>query len=172
MARIATVLADGYEDSEFSLPQQRLTEAGHDIVIIGSETGKTVSGKRGEHSATIDKKADGVYPGEFDALLIPGGHAPDSLRTDDDVVAFVRGFVDTGKPVAAICHGPQLLIEADAVDGRTLTSFASVRKDLENAGAKWIDRAVVEDGNLITSRTPDDLDAFVDALLDRLQVSA
>src|SRR5689334_24281649 len=101
-------------------------------------------------------------------LLIPGGHSPDHLRMDESVVRFVRRFWETGKPVAAICHGPQLLIDADVVRGVTLTSWPSVRKDLENAGARWVDQPVVEDGRLITSRKPADLDAFCAAVLGRL----
>jgi len=108
-------------------------------------------------------------PDEFDALLIPGGYSPDHLRMDRDVVAFVLDFSATGKPIAAVCHGPQLLIEADLVRGKQVTSWPSVRRDLENAGAVWVDREVVIDDPLITSRKPDDLGAFSDALLSALR---
>lgn len=161
MAQIAIPLAQDFEDSEFSVPYARLKEAGHEIIVFGKQAGETVKGKRGEESFTVEKTARELSPENFDALIIPGGFSPDHLRTDEHVVSFVRNFCKTGKPVAAICHGPQLLIEADAVDGKTMTSFTSVRKDLQNAGAKWVDQKVVEDGNLITSRKPDDLDAFV-----------
>jgi protease I len=168
MSRIAFVLADDFEDSEFKVPYERLKEAGHYITVIGTEAGKEVKGKRGKESFTIEKAPDEVDPGEFDALVVPGGYAPDKLRTDAGVVSFVRKVADDDKPVAAICHAGSLLIEADVVDGRTVTSWGSIRTDLENAGATWKDAEVVEDGNLITSRKPDDIDAFVEAVQKRL----
>jgi protease I len=116
-------------------------------------------------TAEIEAATDSADPADFDMVLIPGGYSPDHLRTDPAVVSFTRRFCDSGKWVAAICHGPQLLIEADVVRGRRLTSWPPVRKDLENAGATWIDREVVQDRNLITSRKPDDLDPFCDAVL-------
>jgi protease I len=161
MARIAIPLAQDFEDSEFSVPAKRLEAAGHENTVIGDHPGETVTGKRGESRATIDTNAAALLPDDFDALVIPGGYSPDKLRLDGDIVA-------TGKPVAAVCHGQQLLIEADAVSGRTMTSWPSVRTDLINAGAAWVDRAVAEDGNLITSRKPGDLDAFCEAILRRL----
>lgn len=167
MARIALPLADDFEDSEYSIPYGRLREAGHDVTVIGHQ-GEIVEGKRGEATVPVDASAADLDAKTFDMLLIPGGWSPDRLRMDADVVRFVRDFVATGRPVAAVCHGPQLLIEADAVRGRTLTSWPSVRRDLENAGATWVDREVVEDGNLITSRKPEDLEAFSDAVLRAL----
>ena len=168
MAKIAIPLADGFEDSEFSVPYDRLREAGHEITVFGIQAQMTVTGKRGTESHRVEAAAGSLAPADFDALVIPGGHSPDSLRTDADVVAFTRAFFETGKPVAAICHGPQLLIEAGCVKGRKLTSWPSVRTDLSNAGAEWVDEEVVTDGNLITSRKPDDLPAFCQAILDRL----
>lgn len=168
MAHIAIPLAQDFEDSEFSVPYSQLKEAGHEIVVFGKQVGETVKGKRGEESFTVEKTAQGLSPSYFDALVIPGGFSPDHLRTDAQVVAFVRDFTKTGKPVAAICHGPQLLIEADAVNGKTMTSFPSIRKDLQNAGANWVDQEVVEDGNLITSRKPDDINAFVSTIKKHL----
>lgn len=168
MARIAIPLADGFEDSEFRVPFRRLTDAGHEIVVCGSDAGATVHGKQGDERVTVDQAAAALSPDDFAALVIPGGHSPDKLRLDRGVVDSVRRFFDSGKPVAAICHGPQLLIEAGVVEGRTLTSWPSVRTDLVNAGARWQDEAVVVDGNLITSRKPDDLDAFSHALLEAL----
>lgn len=168
MARIAIPLADDFEDSEYSIPYGRLREAGHDVTVVGRAQGDVVEGKRGEATVPVDATARGLDPTAFDLLLIPGGWSPDRLRMDDDVVRFVRDFTATGKPIAAVCHGPSLLIDADAVRGRTLTSWPSVRRDLENAGARWVDREVVEDGNLITSRKPDDLEAFSDAVLRAL----
>jgi len=168
MARIAVPVAQGFEDSELTVPYERLSKLGHELVTLGTRMGEEVKGKRGGASARVQVTAGAVEPDSFDALFIPGGYAPDKLRMDPDVVAFVRGFCGLDRTVAAICHGAQLLIEADAVRGRTLTSYPSIRKDLENAGARWVDEPVVEDGNLITSRRPDDLDAFCAALEERL----
>jgi len=168
MARIAIPIGEDFEDSEFQEPYDRLLKAGHSVVVIGLEPGATVRGKKGTATATIEQTAADLDPADFDALVIPGGYSPDHLRTDEDVVDFVRRFFESGKPVAAICHGPQLLIEADVVEGRELTSWPSIRTDLQNAGATWIDEEVVEDDNLITSRSPEDLDPFCEAILDRL----
>jgi deglycase len=151
-----------------AVPRRRLLAAGHEVVVFGSHAGDRVRGKRGEASATIEAAAGSLDPASFAALVIPGGHAPDDLRMDRDVVWFVRRFWDTQRPIAAVCHGPQLLIEADVVRERRLTSYPSIRKDLSNAGAVWVDREVVQDRNLITSRRPEDLDAFCDAILTSL----
>ncbi len=168
LARIAMPVGTGVEDAEFSLPFERLRDAGHDVIVFGPQAGEEVHGKRGQVTVRIEQSARDLDPATFDALVIPGGYSPDHLREDQGVVDFARRFCRTGKLVAAICHGPQLLIEADCVRGRTLTSWPSVRTDLENAGAHWVDREVVIDGNLITSRKPDDLDAFCRALLAHL----
>jgi len=172
MAKVAVVLADDFEDSEYAIPSDRLRDAGHRLEIVGSHAGVELSGKRGNEVVRVDVAARDADPGGYDLLLIPGGYSPDHLRMDPDVVAFVRQFVDLGKPIAAVCHGPQLLIEAEAVRGRTVTSWPSVRTDLRNAGANWVDREVVEDGNLVTSRKPDDLEAFSAAVLGRLSAAA
>ena len=168
MAKVAFVLADDFEDSEFQVPYDRLTEAGHQVTVVGTEAGKEVRGKRGTSSYTVDAGPDEVDSADFDAVVVPGGYSPDKLRIDAGVVKFVQGVLENDRPVAAICHGPSLLVEADAVHRRTLTSWPSIRTDLTNAGAAWVDREVVEDGNLITSRKPDDVDAFVGAILRRL----
>jgi protease I len=168
MAKIAVILGPEFEDSEFRIPYDRLHKAGHDLTIIGRKRGETVYGKQGNESATIDEAASSCDPTAFDAMLIPGGHSPDNLRIDEGIVDFVREFTRTDKPIAAVCHGPQLLIEADAVRGKRLTSWPSVRKDLINAGADWFDEQVVKDGSLITSRKPQDLEAFTSALLEVL----
>jgi protease I len=168
MAKIVMPVGDGFEDSEFQVPYDRLREAGHEVLIVGLEAGQMLRGKRGESQVTVEATAQTLYPDAFDAMVIPGGHGPDRLRMDEALVDFVRAFVATGKPVAAICHGPQLLIEAEVVRGRTLTSWPSVRKDLVNAGADWVDEPLVEDGNLITSRKPDDLTAFTQAIMEHL----
>ncbi len=168
MAKVAFVLADMFEDSEFRVPYDRIRDAGHDVTVVGQEAGKELEGKQGDEKVTPEASADSVSPQDFDALVIPGGYSPDKLRTHEGLVKFVRAFFDADKPVAAICHAGSLLVEADAVRGRTVTSWPSVRTDMENAGATWVDKEVVEDGNLITSRKPDDLDAFTDAILSRL----
>ena len=168
MAKVAFVLADDFEDSEFQVPYDRLREAGHQVTVIGAEAGKELKGKKGKVSFTADVAADEVSADDFDALVVPGGYSPDKLRTNGGVVKFVQGIAEGDKPVAAICHAGSLLVEADVVRGRTVTSWPSIRTDLVNAGAAWVDREVVEDGSLITSRKPDDLDAFVTAILRKL----
>jgi protease I len=168
MAKIAMVVGPDFEDSEFRIPFDRLTQARHEVTVLGVAAGETVRGKKGRESTRIDAAAKDRKPSEFDALVIPGGYSPDHLRMNKDVVAFVRAFANSGKPVAAICHGPQLLIEAGLVAGKTLTSWPSVRTDLENAGANWVDKEVVRDGSFITSRKPDDLEAFSKEILSAL----
>lgn len=168
MASVAFLLADNFEDSEFKVPYDRLREEGHDITVLGSEAGKEVKGKQGDESFTIEASPDQVDPANFEALVIPGGYAPDKLRMDESVVKFTQSFLAGEKPVAAICHAGWLLAEADAVDGRTVTSYPSIRTDLVNAGAEWVDEEVVVDGNLITSRNPGDLDAFCKAIVEAL----
>ncbi len=168
MAKVAFVLDDMFEDSEFRVPYDRITDAGHQVTVIGTEAGKEVKGKQGEETFTVETTPDQVSPEDFDALVVPGGYSPDKLRTHEGTVKFVQGMFGADKPVAAICHAGSVLIEADAVQGRTVTSWPSIRTDLINAGAQWVDREVAEDGNLITSRNPDDLDAFVTAILRRL----
>ena len=168
MARVAFVLENDFEDSEFRVPYDRLTKAGHDVTVVGTEKGKEVKGKKGKETFSIEATADMVSPDEFDALVVPGGWSPDKLRMDEGIVAFVAAFGRESKPVAAICHAGSLLVDADLVDGATVTSYPSIRRDLENAGADWVDQEVVEDGFLITSRNPNDLPAFCDAILRRL----
>ena len=164
MARIAIVLADDFEDSEFRQPYDALRAAGHEIEVLGTTAGTLVKGKHGEQMVRIEAAAADEDPASYDALVIPGGYSPDHLRMDRDVVDFVTEMVQAGKLIAAVCHGPQLLIEANAVDGKHLTSWPSVRKDLENAGAYWSDQEVVTDDKLITSRKPADLAAFSAAI--------
>ena len=164
MARIAFVLAEDFEDSEFRKPYDALREAGHIVEILGAEQGVSVTGKKGHEKIKIEQAAADCDPADYDALVIPGGYSPDHLRIDKGVVELVHAMVAGGKLIAAVCHGPQLLIEVDAVKGKQMTSWPSVKKDLENAGAKWVDKEVVVDGHLITSRKPDDLDAFSAAI--------
>jgi protease I len=165
MARIAFVVGEDFEDSEFKKPYDALKEAGHTVEVLGAKAGETLKGKKGKESAKIEAAAADRDPGSYDALVIPGGYSPDHLRIDEGVVAFVKRMVGDGKLVAAVCHGPQLLIEVDAVRGKTVTSWPSVKTDLKNAGATWVDKEVAIDGQLITSRKPDDLPAFSRAIL-------
>jgi protease I len=168
MARIAFLVGEDFEDSEFAQPYNALRNAGHEVEILGAKAGETLKGKKGKEQATIAAKASERDPASYDAVVIPGGYSPDHLRMDKDVVRFVASAVRADKVIAAVCHGPQLLIEADAVEDKQLTSWPSVRTDLVNAGAKWVDREVVVDGKLITSRKPDDLPAFTAAIRAQL----
>ncbi len=172
MARIAFIADDMFEDSELRVPWDRLREAGHETVLVGLEKGKEIHGKRGKERFTTEGAAADVTSGDFDALVVPGGYSPDRLRTSMDMVRLVRTMFTDGKMVAAVCHGPWMLVEADALDGKTVTSWPSIKTDLINAGARWVDREVVEDGNLVTSRKPDDLEAFSSAILRRLSGEA
>ena len=160
--RVAMALAPNFEDSEAIDPKEYLEARGAEVTVIGIKTGE-VSGKKGGSLEATTTFRD-VVPEEFDALIIPGGGAPENLRIDDHAVAFTRDFMSTDKPVAAICHGPQLLISAKVVAGRTLTSVNKIRDDVMNAGGNYVDQELVEDGNLITSRTPADLPAFNQAI--------
>jgi protease I len=168
MARIAIIADDMFEDVELRQPYDRLRAAGHEVVLVGLAEGKQITGKQGRERLTIERAAADVRADEFDALVIPGGYSPDKLRTSLPMVSFTRAFFDQGKLVAAICHAPWMLIEADVAEGRTVTSWPSIRTDLLNAGARWVDREVVEDGNLVTSRNPNDLPAFSETILRRL----
>lgn len=159
--KIAVVLDNLFEDVEYTSPVEALKSEGHEITVIGKETG-TVKGKSEDTEVQVDKAISDVKPEDFDALLIPGGFSPDMLRGDEQgrFGEFTKHFVQNEKPVFAICHGPQLLIDTDLLKGKKLTSFLSVRKDLENAGATVVDEPVVVDSNIVTSRTPDDLEDF------------
>jgi protease I len=168
MARVAFIVGEMFEDSELRVPLDEVRAAGHEAVIIGIEAGKTLKGKKGKETIITDKAVREVAPGDFDALVIPGGYSPDHLRMNVGMVGLVRNMAIADKPVAAICHAGWMLVEADVADGRTVTSWPSIKTDLLNAGARWVDREVVEDGNLITSRKPDDLPAFCAALLRQI----
>lgn len=169
MAKVAFIIGPEFEDSEFSVPYERVKEAGHEAVIVGLERGAVLEGKKGKVSATTDAAISEVDPSDFDALVIPGGYSPDKIRTDPGMVALVKAMDEAGKPIAAICHAGWMLAEAGILAGRTVTSWPSIKTDLINAGASWVDQEVVEDGNLITSRKPDDLEAFTKALLVQLE---
>lgn len=161
MVKIATLITSEFEDSEYTDPAKAFKEAGHKVVTIEKEANNEIEGKNGT-TVKIDKGIDDVKPEEFDALFIPGGFSPDILRADDRFVAFAKHFMDDKKPVFAICHGPQLLITAKTLDGRDATGYKSIHVDLENAGAILHDKEVVVcQEQLVTSRTPDDLPAFI-----------
>lgn len=168
MSKIAVLITDMFEDVEYTGPAQGFRSAGHELINIGLKRGSTVKGKKNATPVDIDLAVSEVSSDAFDALLIPGGYSPDQLRVDQDAVDFVRTFVQSGKPVFSICHGPQLLITADVIRGRKMTGFKSIIQDIKNAGAEFLDQEVVEDGNLISSRNPDDVPAFTNAALARL----
>ncbi|MEA2486531.1 MAG: protease [Actinomycetota bacterium] len=169
MAKVAFIVDEMFEDSEFKIPFERVKQAGHDATIVGLEAKKKLEGKKGDVSITTDRAIADINASDFDALVIPGGYSPDHLRADDKMVQFVKDIYGAQKPVAAICHGPWMLAEADIARGKTVTSWPSIKTDLINAGAEWVDQEVVEDGNVITSRKPDDLEAFSKALLAQIE---
>lgn len=166
---VACLLGPEFEDSEFEVPLKAFKEAGYRVDIIGRKVGETVSGHKGRVSAKVEKSIDAVQPQDYALLFIPGGHSPDYLRADERFVQFVKNFDQTGRPVAAICHGPQLLAAAHLVKGRTLTAWQTIQDDLVQMGATVKDDAVVTDRNWITSRQPDDLAKFSEAALRALQ---
>lgn len=172
MARIAFLVgAEGIERVELTEPWRALKGAGHEPVLVSPADGEvqTFDHLTAAEKLPVDEVVGEVAVDDFAALVLPGGVAnPDALRRDQKAVAFVKEFVESGKPVAAICHAPWTLIEADVVRGRTLTSWPSLQTDLRNAGATWEDQEVTIDGNLITSRNPDDLPAFSKALIEAL----
>jgi protease I len=161
--RVATLATDGFEKSELFEPKKALEKEGATCLIISLKNGEIKAWEKGNWAGSIDvdQTVANVKPEDFDALLLPGGAMnPDKLRNDEEAVDFVRSFVTAGKPIAAICHGPQILINAYAVKGRSMTSYPSIRIDLENAGAEWGDSEVVVDDGLVTSRKPEDIPAF------------
>jgi protease I len=158
--KVAVLLTDGYEPSELTEPVAALGDAGADVTIVSDHDG-TIRGKADKDIASVDITLDTARPEEYAALLLPGGVMnPDTMRQNQRGVAFVRHFADAGKPIAAICHAPWLLVEADVVRGRRVTSYPSLKTDLRNAGAVWVDEEVVVDSGIVTSRSPKDLPAF------------
>lgn len=167
--KIAFLLASGFEDSEFQIPYERLSEAGYDCVVIGRDEGDTVTGYKRGTQVKVDKSIDDVDADDYVALVIPGGHSPDALRADERFVQFVSDFSMTGRPLAAVCHGPQLLMAANLVKGHTLTAWPTVQADLRLIdGVNVKDEPVVVDGNFITSRKPADLEVFARTTLDQI----
>jgi protease I len=166
--RIAILVADDFEDVELTEPREQLVNAGAKTFIVGLEAGTTTEGKHGT-TVEVEYAAGDVSVDDFDALVIPGGQAPEKLRLDDDVLELVRATDEAGKPIAAICHAALVLASADILQGRRATSWKGVRDDIANAGAETVDESAVVDGNLITSRNPDDIPDFVDAIVKKLQ---
>jgi protease I len=169
MSKIAVIITDLFEDSEYTEPVKAFKEKGHNVVHVGLKQGETVKGKKEGTEVRIDRSIGEVSVNEFDALLIPGGYSPDKLRAHEEPVRFVRDFVNSGKPVFSICHAPQILISADVLKGRKITGWKSIVQDIKNAGARFVDEKVVEDGNLVSSRQPGDLPEFIAASLARLK---
>lgn len=173
--RIACILDSDFEDSEFKQPYDAFLNEGHRVTVIGLQPGKELKGKKGQVTTKAEKGIDEVTPDQFDALFIPGGYSPDHLRANPKAVQFTKAFFDSSKPVLAICHGPQLLMTADVVKGRKLTAWQTIQDDLKKVGANVVDQEVVVDGNLVTSRKPDDIPAFIresSKLLEKVPVSS
>ncbi len=166
--RVAILLGQGFEDSEFKIPYDRLKAEGFEVDVIGQEAGQELQGDKGKVKARTTRSIAEARPQDYDLLLIPGGHSPDKLRADERFVRFVKELDAAKKPLAAVCHGPQLLITAGLVKGRTLTAWKTIQEDLRQIGASVKDEPVVRDGNWITSRQPGDLQQFSDAVVQAL----
>ncbi len=169
--RVAILATDGFEEVELFDPKDALERSGAKVDIIAPESGKITAWDKDKwgRELQVDRTIDEASPRDYDALMLPGGVLnPDKLRMNEQAVRFVRSFFEERKPVAAICHGPQLLIEANVVQGRRMTSYPSIKKDLMNAGAQWVDEEVVVDEGLVTSRSPEDLDAFNEKMIEEV----
>lgn len=168
MKKIAILVADLFDDNELFYPYYRFQEAGFEVDLIGAETGGSHKSKKGQ-TATTDFAAKDVSATDYEALMVPGGFSPDYMRRSPDIVAFAKAMNDAGKPIGAICHGGWLLISAMDLTGKTMTCYHSIRVDIENAGATYMDKEVVVDGNLITSRSPNDLPVFMKTFTEHLE---
>ncbi|MGC9472336.1 MAG: type 1 glutamine amidotransferase domain-containing protein [Bacteroidales bacterium] len=168
VSNIAILLTGGFHDAEAYMPLGYLVNKGYDVTVIGPEKGM-VKAYNSDFTIVVERDMDEVSTDDFAVLIIPGGHAPAALRKDQAVVDFVKAFFETGKPVAAICHGPQVLITAGVMEGMTSSGYSGIRKELEEAGATYIDQALVTDQNLITSRVPADLAVFCRAIGESLE---
>lgn len=169
--KVAILTENGFEESELTSPKKALEEAGATVHIISPRKDKVKGWKDGNWSIElkVDAQPAVTDPDDYDALVIPGGVInPDLMRRNEDCVTFAKSFLASGRPVAAICHGPQLLIETEMLGGREMTSFASIRTDLKNAGAHWVDKEVVTDNGLVTSRSPKDLAAFNRKMIEEI----
>lgn len=167
--KVAILLAEMYEDQEFWYPCYRMKEAGAQVIVVASHAGGSYNSKHG-YPAKSDASPGDVSGGDFDALIIPGGFSPDYMRRDPTMVDFVRECAEAPIPIAAICHGVWMLCSADALRGKRCTSYYSIRVDVENAGAQWVDEPCVVDGHIITSRNPDDLPMFCKTLCQKLDL--
>lgn len=170
--RVAILTEHGFEESELTKPKKMLEKAGAKVEVVSPQSGKVKGWDKKDwgEKIDVDRELSAARAEEYDALVLPGGVMnPDILRSNPQAVSFVQQFLESGKPVAAICHGPQTLIETGLLKGRTMTSYPSLQTDLRNAGAHWVDQEVVVDGNLITSRRPDDIPAFTEKLIGMLQ---
>ena len=167
--RIAILAEEGFEDAEIIETMRALKLLNAKVIIMGSGSSESYRGKRGQATVTVDTTADKVRAEDFDALVIPGGYAPDRMRSYQSMIDLVKTAHDSCKIIAAICHGPQLLISADIVRGRRVTSWPSIAVDLQNAGAEWVNESVVQDRNIITSRKPADLPRFNKAIVEALR---
>jgi protease I len=169
--RVAILATDGFEQVELTDPKKNLESAGATVEVVSIKSGKIKGWDHTDwgNSVKVDLEVKDANPANYDSLVLPGGQMnPDSLRMDKDAIGFIKAFVKSGKPVAAICHGPWTLIEAGEVKGRKMTSWPSLHTDLKNAGANWVDQEVVRDGNIITSRKPDDIPAFSRTLIEAM----
>jgi protease I len=166
--KVAILIENGVEDAEFQVPYNGLKQAGMEVVVLGARMNEKYKGKQGKVSQQADATTTEAIASEFDAVVIPGGMAPDHMRRNPNTVRFVQEAMQQGKLVAAVCHGPQVLIEGDLLKDKQATGFSAIRKDMINAGAKYVDEPLVVDGNLITSRQPGDLAVFTTAILSRL----
>jgi len=165
MAKIAILVEKIYEDLELQYPRLRLKEAGHTVDVIGPKAGETYVGKHG-YPQKSEKAAKDVKAADYDLVVIPGGTSPDHMRRSGDMIKFVRDAAEKGIPLAAICHGPWMMCSTNVLKGRRCTSYMSIVHDVINAGGKWVDEECVVDGPVITARTPDDLPAFMEAILE------
>lgn len=168
MSKVAFLLANDFEDSEMKVPYDEVKKAGHEADIIGLKAGEALKGKQGKAEYVADKAIADVKVADYDAVVIPGGSSPENLRLNGGILQFVKEANEAKKPIAAICHGPQILISADLLKGRTITCYPPLKDDVINAGAEFKDQEVVVDGNYITSRTPKDEPAFVREILQAL----
>ncbi len=170
--KVICLLADGFEDSEYTQPVEALHQAGFEVEVVSLRAPQTLTGKTSQQKVEATLAIADASGSNYMGMLIPGGKSPAALAKDARLVAFVKEFSGSKKPIAAICHGPQLLIHAGVVKGRQLTAYKAVQEELSQAGAKVRDEAVVADGNFITSRTPADLNAFCNAMVTQFKVNA